>query len=83
MIMGMSENRYTFKRIFVILAGIVFGGFWFHDAYAYLDPASGSIVIQALIGALVGVGITLKVYWEKIKYKLSSIRTKSNDDQRT
>jgi len=38
----------------------------------YLDPGSGSIIFQAIIGALVGVGITLKIYWYKIKEKLSS-----------
>jgi len=37
----------------------------------YLDPGSGSIIIQALIGALVGVGITVKIYWWKIKEKLT------------
>jgi len=40
--------------------------------FLYLDPGSGSIIFQALIGALVGVGIALKIYWEKIKFKLSS-----------
>jgi len=40
------------------------------DAFAYIDPGTGSIVIQAIIGALVGVGITLKIYWYKIKEKL-------------
>lgn len=28
----------------------------------YLDPGSGSMVIQMLIGALVGVGISLKYF---------------------
>ncbi len=40
------------------------------DAFAYIDPGTGSIVIQAMLGALVGVGITLKIYWYKIKEKL-------------
>jgi len=40
--------------------------------FLYLDPGSGSMIFQALIGALVGVAITLKIYWEKIKFKLSS-----------
>jgi len=66
----MRDSMYKF-HIFTILSGIVLGGFSFHDAYAYIDPTSGSIVIQVLIGAFVGVGITLKVYWEKIKYKFS------------
>jgi hypothetical protein len=51
------------------------------DAYAYLDPGSGSVIIQAIIGALVGVGITLKVYWMKIKYKLLGKFTKTKDDE--
>ncbi len=37
----------------------------------YLDPGSGYIILQAMIGALVGVGITVKIYWWKIKEKLS------------
>ncbi len=50
--------------------------FWSQNAYAYLDPGSGSIIIQAIIGALVGVGITLKIYWYKIKEKLMSTKSK-------
>ncbi len=53
--------------IFLISQGV-----FISDAYAYLDPGSGSIIAQAIIGALIGVGITLKIYWEKIKFKLSS-----------
>lgn len=37
----------------------------------YLDPGSGSILIQMLIGALAGVGISLKIYWWKIKEKFA------------
>ena len=44
----------------------------------YLDPGSGSIIIQAVVGALVGVGITLKIYWFKIKEKL--MKTQSKND---
>jgi len=46
------------------------------DAYAYIDPGSGSLIIQMLIGALVGVGITIKVYWFKIKEKFISKASK-------
>ena len=51
------------------------------DAYAYLDPGTGSAIIQAIFGALVGVGITLKVYWAKIKYKLAEKTSKSKNDK--
>tara|TARA_B110000438_G_C15538448_1_gene531639 strand:- start:189 stop:374 length:186 start_codon:yes stop_codon:yes gene_type:complete len=41
------------------------------DAYAYIEPGTVGIVIQALVGALVGVGIALKLYWYKLKEKFS------------
>lgn len=36
-------------------------------AYAYLDPGTGSLVLQALIGLIASVGVAVKVYWSKIK----------------
>ena len=56
---------------------LLFSGTLISDAYAYIDPGSGSIVIQALIGALVGVGITLKVYWAKIRMAIDTKFSKS------
>ena len=37
----------------------------------YIDPNAGSAIAAAIIGALAGLGITIKLYWEKLKYKLS------------
>jgi len=48
---------------------MIFGHLAISDAYAYLDPGSGSIIIQMLVGTLVGVGIVLKLYWQKFKMK--------------
>jgi hypothetical protein len=36
-------------------------------AYAYVDPGTGSYVIQILIAALVGAAFAVRVYWNKIK----------------
>lgn len=33
---------------------------------AYLDPGTGSIIIQALIGGLVGALFALKLFWRRI-----------------
>ena len=60
-----------FKNIFYssIAVLIIVGHFSISDAFAYIDPNSGTLIIQMLAGALIGVGITLKLYWEKIKMK--------------
>lgn len=36
-------------------------------ATLYLDPASGSIIVQAVIAGVVGVGAVLKLYWGRIR----------------
>ena len=68
-------NRFSVIPIASIL--LIFTGATISDAYAYIDPGSGSIIIQAIIGALVGVGITIKVYWAKIKMSLENKFSKS------
>lgn len=36
-------------------------------AFAYLDPGSGSLILQILIGAVAGAFFAVKAYWIKIK----------------
>lgn len=33
----------------------------------YIDPGSGSIVFQAVAAGFMAVGLTLKVYWRRVK----------------
>ena len=37
----------------------------------YIDPASASAILAIIIGAIAGAGMTLKVYWFKIKHKIT------------
>ncbi len=46
---------------------------------AYLDPGSGSFIIQLLIAGLVGAGFLVKVYWKKIKGLFSRSGAKKED----
>ena len=36
------------------------------SAYAYLDPGTGSIIIQAILGALAAGLVFIKIYWHKL-----------------
>ena len=71
MLQIISNSILKFKNIFYssIVVLIIVGHFSISDAFAYIDPSSGTLIIQMLAGALIGVGITLKLYWEKIKMK--------------
>ena len=37
------------------------------NAYAYLDPGLGSILLQGLIAFIAATSVTIKIYWQKIK----------------
>jgi hypothetical protein len=34
---------------------------------AYIDPGTGSYILQLLIAAFVGVSFTIKLFWKRIK----------------
>ncbi len=44
---------------------------------AYLDPGSGSILLQMVIAAALGAAFAVKVYWKKIKGALSKKKSES------
>lgn len=35
--------------------------------FFYLDPGSGSFIIQMLIAGALGAGLAVRIYWRKIK----------------
>ena len=65
--------------ILIVSVFSLFAEFTIPSAFAYLDPASGSMILQMLAGVLVGVGITLKIYWFKIKSRLFPYLKKDDD----
>jgi hypothetical protein len=47
-------------------------------AHAYLDPGSGSALIQGILGAVAAIGVALKLYWHRV-LKFLGLR-KSKDE---
>ncbi len=35
-------------------------------AQAYLDPASGSMILQLILGGVAGLAVVVKLFWHKI-----------------
>ena len=46
---------------------------------AYIDPGTGSIVLQALIATVVGAGIAVKLFWHRILKFLGLRKSTSTD----
>ncbi|MCK4867756.1 MAG: hypothetical protein KAT39_06885 [Alphaproteobacteria bacterium] len=36
-------------------------------AHAYIDPGTAGLLLQAIIGGIVGALFTIRIYWQKIK----------------
>ncbi len=37
---------------------------------AYLDPGTGSMMLQVILGGIAAVGVALKLYWHKFRVAL-------------
>ncbi len=55
---------------FILIYNILLG-FSFSKYSGYIDPASLTVIIAMIAGVFVGAGMTLKLYWLKLKQKLS------------
>ncbi|MCU0244749.1 MAG: hypothetical protein MUE80_08515 [Acidobacteria bacterium] len=51
----------------ILAAGLVLaGGVLVGTASAYIDPGTGSYVLQVAVAVLVGLAFSIKVFWKKI-----------------
>lgn len=37
-----------------------------HPVHAYLDPGSGSMFLQIVLGGVAGVAVIVKLYWRRL-----------------
>jgi hypothetical protein len=50
------------------------------NAHAYLDPGSGSYLLQLLLAMLFGALASIKIFWSRIKAFLSGLFSKKKID---
>ena len=60
-----------------------FGVFISFPAQAYLDPGTGSLLIQGILAAVTSIGVALKLYWSKIVKLVNSMKKKGRQGQMT
>ena len=53
------------------------------NAYAYLDPGTGSFILQAIIGFLAAISAGFLYYWSKVKNFFLKLFRKNNNDEKT
>jgi hypothetical protein len=50
-------------------------------AVAYLDPGTGSMMLQVILGGVAAIGVALKLYWYRILAFLGIKKKPVSDDE--
>lgn len=58
-------NKFFFLLIIIFL--------YPSTSYAYLDPGTGSILLQAILGAIATGFMVISIWWQKFKSFISKI----------
>ena len=53
------------------------------NAHAYLDPGSGSMMLQMLLAGVAGVALAIKMFWRRILSYFRSSKDTQHDDPKT
>ena len=64
-------------RIFITILLLLM----FTDAVAYLDPGTGSMALQFMIGGLFAAALTFKTYYYKIRSALTKLLKEDPEDE--
>ena len=74
-------NLYIHKRSCILVLAILGVLLSVHDAFAYLDPGTGSYLVQILIAGLVGAAFSIKIFWQRIKDFFSGKKPDKDEDE--
>jgi len=64
-------------RILVLVGAILLA--WDARVEAYLDPGSGSMLIQLLLGGVAGLAVAVNMFWRRLIGRLGNGRGQGTD----
>jgi hypothetical protein len=64
----------------VVLLGLGATLFFARPAWAYLDPGTGSMMLQLLLGGIAGAMVVGKVYWHRVRGFVTSRFSDRSDE---
>lgn len=72
----MNINSSYLIKLTVLCALISFSS----NAEAYLDPGTGSMMLQVILGGIAAIGVVLKLYWFKLRAFLGFGKKEKTED---
>lgn len=73
-------NGFGFRKETIILAGLLVLVLN-RVAFGYIDPGTGSFILQVLLGSLLGAAVAVKMFWRQIRGFLGSLFSKRRKDK--
>ena len=64
----------------ILISSFFFVILFNNKAFAYLDPGTGSIILQAILGAIAAGATWCSIYWQKVKNFFSKKTKKKDED---
>ena len=76
---NVEGNLMTRQSISIALMAVCGCVLWSPAAHAYLDPGTGSMLLQLLLGGLAGAAVIGRAYWGRLKNLFGHARPSKND----
>ena len=51
------------------------------NAEAYLDPGTGSMMLQIILGGIAAIGVAIKLYWYKLRLFFGAGKMEETEDE--
>jgi hypothetical protein len=51
------------------------------NVQAYLDPGTGSMLLQVILGGVAAVGVAIKLYWHKLRVAFGMGKKEETEDE--
>ena len=51
------------SKYFLLLCAVLLSP----NVWAYLDPGTGSMLLQVILGGIAAIGVAFKIFWHRIK----------------
>ena len=64
------------KKIKLLIILFLVSTLW---CYGYIDPGTGSYLVQVIIAVVAGAALGIKLFWKKIKAFITNLFSKDGD----
>ncbi len=70
----------TYPKLAIYVAVLAMSMLFTNSAYAYIDPGTGSMIVQAIIAALVAIGASLGIFWNRVRSLFGRLLGRKNSE---